>query len=192
MLKRSLAALFVATLFSGSLVVRAQPSGAVAAGSDNRTILLTADGKVDVTPKGVSAWRPGRTNQVLNVGDRLRSGKNSRATLRLSNLSVLRVFELTTLEIQPAEQASRASLNLESGAAYLFNRDRPGETQFRTPTASGAIRGTEFNLAVDDNGKTVLTLLDGEASCRTSWGQSTSAAASKASSRKTRRPGKPP
>jgi len=162
MLKRSLAALFVAILLSGSTVVRAQSAGAAAGGGDDRTILITADGKVDVTPKGVSAWRPGRTNQVLNVGDRLRTGKNSRATLRLSNLSVLRVFELTTLEIQPTEQTSRASLNLESGAAYLFNRDRPGETQFRTPTASGAIRGTEFNLAVDDNGKTVLTLLDGE------------------------------
>ena len=49
----------------------------------------------------------GRTNQTLKLGDRLRTGKSSRATFRLSNLSVLRVYELTTLEIQPPEQPGR-------------------------------------------------------------------------------------
>ncbi|MEO6036295.1 MAG: FecR domain-containing protein, partial [Verrucomicrobiota bacterium] len=141
---------------------RAQAVDLAAAKTDDRTILLTAAGKVDVARKGVSAWQSGQTNQVLNIGDRLRTGKNSRATVRLSNLSVLRVYELTTLEIQPGGQNNRAALNLESGAAYLFNRDKPQETQFRTPTASGAIRGTEFNIVVGEDGKTVLTLIDGE------------------------------
>src|SRR5205814_8834154 len=35
-------------------------------------------------------------------------------------------------------------------------------TDFETPLVSGAIRGTEFNLTVADNGRTVLTLIDGE------------------------------
>jgi hypothetical protein len=70
---------------------------------------------------------------------------------------------LTTLEIQPPEQPGRrAVLDLESGAAYFFNRDKPSETQFRTPSASGAIRGTEFNIAVAGNGRMELALLDGQ------------------------------
>ncbi|MGP8199694.1 MAG: FecR domain-containing protein [Limisphaerales bacterium] len=132
-------------------------------GGANDAVLLTVSGKVEVAPRGQAVWTAGRPNQPLKLGDRLRTGKNSRATLRLSTLSVLRVYELTTLEIQPPEQpGARSVLDLESGAAYFFNRDKPSETQFRTPSASGAIRGTEFNLAVAGNGRMELALLDGQ------------------------------
>ena len=129
----------------------------------NDSLLLTAAGAVQVAKAGTSNWNDGQTNQVLKIGDRLRTGRKSRATVRLSNLSILRVYELTTLEIQPPQQAGHNPvLDLKAGAAYFFNRDKPLETQFRTPSASGAIRGTEFNLAVNDDGRTEITLLDGQ------------------------------
>src|SRR5581483_162665 len=125
-------------------------------------LIVTLSGKVEVSFVGSSVWTPTHTNETLRVGDRIRTGKSSRATLRLSNQSVLRVYELTTLEIQAPGAGARTSLNLQSGAAYFFDRDKPLETQFRTPSASGAIRGTEFNLVVDANGRTELDTLDGE------------------------------
>jgi predicted Zn-dependent protease len=135
------------------------------------TMILTVEGKVEAARRGTQQWLEARTNQVLAAGDRLRTGLRSRATLRLSDLSVLRVNELTTLEIQPPPQpGAKAMLDLRSGATYLFNRERPTEIQFRTPLASGAIRGTEFNLAVAENGRTELTLLDGEVSLSTPRG----------------------
>jgi Tfp pilus assembly protein PilF len=144
---------------SSSVFVRGQ----VPQGGTTNAVLLTVSGKVEVAPRGQSVWTAGHANQILMLGDRLRTGKNSRATLQLSTLSVLRVYELTTLEIQPPEQPGRrAVLDLESGAAYFFNRDKPSETQFRTPSASGAIRGTEFNIAVAGNGRMELALLDGQ------------------------------
>jgi tetratricopeptide (TPR) repeat protein len=144
---------------SNSIFVRGQAAG----GGASDAVLLTVSGKVEVSPHGETVWTAGHANQVLKLGDRLRTGKNSRASLRLSSLSVLRVYELTTLEIQPPEQAGRRPvLDLESGAAYFFNRDKPSETQFRTPSASGAIRGTEFNIAVAKNGRMELALLDGQ------------------------------
>src|SRR5438046_1727253 len=105
-------------------------------------VLLTVDGTVDIAPTGVTAWSGGQSNQVLKIGDRIRTGKNSRATVRLSNLSVLRMYELTTLEIQPADKNARSMLDVKTGSVYFFNRDLPSQTQFRTPSASGAIRGT--------------------------------------------------
>ncbi|MGD1084593.1 MAG: TonB-dependent receptor, partial [Verrucomicrobiota bacterium] len=91
------------------------------------------------------------------------SGKASRASVRLSDKSVLRVYELTTLEIKPPQQADHNDvIDVKSGATYFFNRDKPQETQFQTPSASGAIRGTEFNLVVKEDGATELTLLDGQ------------------------------
>ena len=133
--------------------------------------LLTIEGKVEVARSGAGSWSPGQTNQVLQVGDRVRTGLRSRATVRLSNLTVLRVNELTTLQIQPPSTAGKPSaLNLESGAAYFFSRERPTEMEFRTPLASGAIRGTEFQLAVAGDGRTVVTLLDGAVVLTNSFG----------------------
>lgn len=152
---------------SGLLLVLAGLSGGNLVYGQNTaatdTIILTFSGKVEVSPRGSTTWNAAQAHQVLKEGDRVRTSKSSRATLRLSNLSLLRVYELTTMEIQPPEKAGhRPILNLESGAAYFFNRDKPSETQFRTPSASGAIRGTEFNLTVKPNGRMELALLDGQ------------------------------
>ena len=77
----------------------------------------------------------------------------SRATLRLKNLSVLRVGELMTYEIEPPRTATaKPTFNFKSGSAYFFSRDKPQEVQIRTPTVTGAIRGTEFNVNVSPDG----------------------------------------
>ncbi|MCU0857517.1 MAG: FecR domain-containing protein [Pontiellaceae bacterium] len=129
----------------------------------NDAVVLTIEGRVETVRTGTTDWLPAQTNEILEVGDRLRTGLRSRATVRLSDLTVLRVNELTTLKIQPPSQPEKQpALHLEKGGAYFFSRERPVEMEFRTPLASGAIRGTEFNLTVADDGQTVVTLLDGE------------------------------
>jgi Tfp pilus assembly protein PilF len=126
-------------------------------------VLLTVSGTIEVAPAGTTAFAPGQAGQLLHLGDQVRSGKASRASIRLSDKSVLRVYELTTLEIKPPQQADHNDvIDVKSGATYFFNRDKPQETQFQTPSASGAIRGTEFNLVVKEDGTTELTLLDGQ------------------------------
>lgn len=146
-------------------------------GAKTDTVLCTVlekEGKVEVARQGFPDWSPAQINQVLQVGDRLRSGLRSRATLRWSDLSVVRVDALTSMELQPPEKSGdKAQAELKSGAAYFFSREKPSEIQFRTPVASGAIRGTEFNLAVDAAGRTVLSLIDGEVSLSNAQGSET-------------------
>ncbi|HEY1716824.1 MAG TPA: FecR domain-containing protein [Verrucomicrobiae bacterium] len=160
--------IFGAWLLAGRVLAQT-PAAAPASGD---SVLLTVEGKVEAAVAGSTDWLPAHTNQTLRVGDRLRTGLRSRATVRLSNLTVLRVNELTTLQIQPpSAPGKQSSLDLEKGAAYFFSRERPTEMEFRTPLASGAIRGTEFNLAVADDGKTVVTLIDGEVALNDPQGQ---------------------
>src|SRR5947208_2471063 len=151
--------LFFAFLLGSNLCAQT-PS---AKGPDKvETVLLTIEGKVEVSAAGATTWSAARTNQFLQAGDRLRTALRSRATLRLSDKSVLRVNELTTLKIQPPPKESNAPvLDLSSGATYFFSREKPATVEFRTPLASGAIRGTEFDLAVAEDSRTVLSLLDG-------------------------------
>lgn len=139
------------------------PVLAQTASAGNASVLLTVEGRVEVARAGQAAWNAGQTNQTLLTGDRVRTGAKSRATIRLSNLSVLRVNELTTLEIRPPLRADGPTgLDLKSGSTYFFNREKSSDVQFRTPLASGAIRGTEFHLAVAAaDGTTLVTLLDG-------------------------------
>ncbi len=138
----------------------ARPAGGAPAPT---CLLLEKEGQVEVARKGTTAWTPAALNATLQAGDRLRTGPRSRATLRWAELSVVRVAELTTLEIQPPAKATdKPQLDLRSGATYFFSREKPTEVQFRTPVASGAIRGTEFNLEVGADGRTTLALLEGE------------------------------
>src|SRR5437879_8993725 len=61
-----------------------------------------------------------------------------------------------------AKPCHKPQPDLRSGATYGTSREKPTEIQFRAPVASGAIRGTEFNLEVAEDGRTILSLLDGE------------------------------
>src|SRR4051812_1329620 len=72
--------------------------------------LLTAEGTVQVFPVGASNWTAAQTNQALRVGDKLRTGVRSRATVRMSDLTVLRVNELTTMQIRPPAQPGKQSM----------------------------------------------------------------------------------
>lgn len=137
----------------------------------NAARVLAIAGKVDMSEAGATTWTPAQTNQVLVPGDRLRTGEKSRATIRLADLSILRLTESTTIEIgETSASGTKATLRVNVGSTYLHSRQRPQDILFRTPVVSGAIRGTEFSLAVAEDGRTVLTLLDGEVSLENSDG----------------------
>jgi Tfp pilus assembly protein PilF len=125
----------------------------------NPCILLVVEGIVEVARGGTTNWAPAKAHQVIQVGDLVRTGPRSRAAIRLSDLGVLRLDELTT--VAPAPSETDAVL-LKRGTQYFFNRGKPGSFRFKTALTSGSIRGTEFVLTVDDSGRTVLSMLDGE------------------------------
>ena len=154
----SLTPIFVlATMFALEQSASALPVATAQAG-----LVLTIEGTVEVSRAGTTQWASASTNLSLGFGDSLRTGPHSRSTVRLSDLSVLRVNENTVLEIRSQSEGQGSILDLKSGSCYFFNRSKPASLQFRTPLISGAIRGTEFNLAATENGPTRVTLFEGE------------------------------
>ena len=131
--------------------------------------LLTKENIVE-SARPDTAWFPANVGQQFLVGDRLRTGILSRATVRLTDLSVLRLNELTMLRILPPTESSKPGLDLKGGAIYFFSRDKPQDMHIRTPIATGALRGTEFNLSVAANGTTTLSMFDGEVELGNSLG----------------------
>ncbi|MFZ3376444.1 MAG: TonB-dependent receptor, partial [Chthoniobacterales bacterium] len=150
----------VVVLSAGSLLLRTVT--AQTADSPSAAVLLTVENIVDIAQRN-AAWAPATAGQTLNIRERLRTGEDSRATVRLTDLSVLRVDELTETEIlAPREGSAKPKLSLKQGSTYFFSREAAGEVQLETPAANGAIRGTEFVATVAANGKTTVTMLDGE------------------------------
>ena len=130
--------------------------------STQNSSLLGREGSVDFA-HATNDWVAASIGQDFLSGDRVRTGPNSRATIRLSDLTLLRVNELTTYEVEPGgSSATQPVLNLRQGSIYLYNRDRSQEFKVRTPSATTSIRGTEFNITVTADGHTTLTLIDGE------------------------------
>jgi len=148
---------------------RADPP--VSARSASASQLVDFAGTVEVTSAGTNDWHAASINQFLQAGDRLRTAANSRATLQLSDRSVLRVSQSTILEIQPPAAPARHRFGLRQGALFFLDRERPADVEFETPLATGAIRGTEFFLAVaETDASTRLALFDGAVELKTASG----------------------
>ena len=152
------------TVVSGIFVGFAllNPIGAQTPESAANASLLSKENVVDAASGGGS-WTSATVGQALAIHDRLRTGEDSRAAVRMTDLSVLRIDELTTIEITPPSTASdKPGLNVKEGTTYFFSREKSREMRVETPAANGAMRGTEFVVAVAANGSTTVTMLDGE------------------------------
>lgn len=123
--------------------------------------LIEAAGVVELQRENEPARRVAAGEPLL-AGDRLRTGPASRAAVQLTDRSIVRLDQVTALQILPPRSPSALRrFRLELGRLFFFHRERPADIEFETPLVTGAIRGTEFVLAVPDAGTTSLDLLDG-------------------------------
>jgi tetratricopeptide (TPR) repeat protein len=159
-------------LLTAGFWVQGQPAAAPAGKDAMEPVLLTVEGSVEVSRAGIPGWESGRPNENLHLGDRVRTGLRSRAVVRFSSLSVMRINELTTFVVQPPSAAGKPPrLEVRAGSTYFFSRERPADVEFSTPLSSGAIRGTEFLLRVDPtSGRDEVALLDGALSLSNAFG----------------------
>ena len=130
-------------------------------------MLIELEGVVEVQRRP-GVWDPGYTNQVLLPGDQLRTGDRSRPLILLSDLTTIRLAALS--HIQVPDPKERTGTGFFRGILYFFHRDKPGEFEFRTPTVSAVVRGTEFSLQVADDNTTTLMLFDGEVAMTNQFG----------------------
>ena len=118
----------------------------------------------DVAAKrGSAAWQKAEPTLPLAPGDKVKTGKKSRAAVRLTDRSVMRLDQTTVFEIGPPSGADGApSLDLKQGGVYFFSRERSPEMRITTPAANGALRGTMLIVRVTAARKTLLAVLEGE------------------------------
>src|SRR5882672_61825 len=139
----------------------------------NSVEVVAIQGTVEVARAGQTVWDLASTQspyRTLNPGDQIRTKDRSRATIRLSDLTMVELGPNAHFQLLPMRER-RPGFGIMRGLLYLFHRDKPGEFYFRTPTASPVIRGTEFNLEVAEDGSTTLHLFEGEVALTNELGQ---------------------
>src|SRR5947208_16164000 len=94
----------VPTAIIAGLAIWVAPGGAQSgsAGPERNEIRIEQfQGTVEISPEHATTWVPAKTNQVLRPFDRLRTGPNSRLTLRWSDQSRMSFDALAEIEILP-------------------------------------------------------------------------------------------
>ncbi|MFZ1986966.1 MAG: FecR domain-containing protein [Desulfatitalea sp.] len=121
--------------------------------------IVSLQGEVLVKRVGEIDWRPVILNDFFYPGDAVRVAADSRAALVLSNETVLRVDQWSTLVFKGIEAPKTFLMELLEGAAFFFSR-KARSLKVATPFVNGVVEGTEFYVRVDAN-RTTLMLYEG-------------------------------
>ncbi|VAX34490.1 FIG00860065: hypothetical protein [hydrothermal vent metagenome] len=121
---------------------------------------VSVQGIAEVRRAGEFAWSPIRLNDTFCPGDMLRLKENSRAAIVLSNETIIRLDQNTTIVFSGIEKRETSLLDLIKGAIHFLSRV-PGTLKVITPYVNASVEGTEFLVRVD-KGQTFLSVFEGK------------------------------
>lgn len=125
-----------------------------------------------ITTNTLNQLAPSKQFELL-PGDRVSVDDDSRLSIRWHDNKIEHFSANSIFEVAPAKAESKPGvLKIFTGILFFFHRDdEPVEVDFETPLVSAAIRGTEFVVAVAENGQTTVTVLDGIVVLTNGFGQ---------------------
>ena len=109
-------------------------------------------------------WRQALIEQLLTAGDALRTGAYGKMDVLFIDGTQIKVHTKTTLLIKEVRKPSEKTgtvLELKAGEIWSRAKSTPESLKITTPSATAAIRGTDWDIAVDEKGTSYLTVLQG-------------------------------
>ena len=121
--------------------------------------LISVEGTVEAKSHGENEWKRATLEQSFCVGDALRTRHHSRAGVRLTNDTLLRLDGDSALTFIQVAEKKRSILDLLMGAVHFISRT-PKSLEVKTPYVNASIEGTEFVVRIED-AATEVTVLEG-------------------------------
>jgi tetratricopeptide (TPR) repeat protein len=115
-------------------------------------------------------WRAAEIEQGLLAGDHLRTGPAGLLALRFIDQTLIRVHRNTELVIKRLG-GGETQLQLDQGQVWAREATGGSGISISTPSATAAIRGTDWRLSVEATGKTTLTVTAGQVELKNDFGQ---------------------
>ncbi len=128
-------------------------------------------GDVQVNKMGSSGWRVVNVEDILQMGDTIKTGSDSYCELQMVNRGLFRVegaSELNLAKLVNNNDKIDSRMKLAKGTVALKpNKLKEGENfEVETSTAVAAVRGTKFVVNVDNNGDTKVAVNEGKVSVK--------------------------
>lgn len=128
--------------------------------------LTEVNGLTEVMPSESKTWQPASTGHPIKVGDRIRTGPNTTATVTLFDGSITTLegqTEVTVAQMRSRRDGSGKVIVLHQWLGETLNRVEPlydDASHFRieTPSAVAVVRGTEFSVAVEERSTRVVVV----------------------------------
>ncbi len=131
--------------------------------------IVSVQGVIELRRANETIWRQVEMNTMLCSGDMIHARSYSNAALRLSNESMLRLDQRTTITFPQSEKDKATSLmDLLKGAIHIITRT-PKPFKVRTPFQNALVDGTEFFVGVDEDSTTII-VYEGQVTARNEHG----------------------
>ncbi|MDD2176388.1 TonB-dependent receptor [Acidovorax sp. D2M1] len=126
--------------------------------------IISLQGTGDQRAAAAADWGPARLAQALAQGDFVRTRQAAKMALLFADDTQLRLHQNTVLQVKgvatPAQPVTTLLLN--AGRAWTQTKRADGSRlNLETPAATAAIRGTDWDISVEDDGRTLITVLSG-------------------------------
>ena len=146
------------------LMLLAQAGVARAAPPEAAAEIVSLQGKGEYREAAEPRWRDAKLRQRLAEGHFVRTGDSSRMAVLLTDQTQVRLAANSMIQIkQVGDNRDRSTvLNQSAGRSWTQSKNVPNRLTVETPSALAAIRGTDWELVVDADGTSTLTVLSGE------------------------------
>jgi ferric-dicitrate binding protein FerR (iron transport regulator) len=128
---------------------------------------------VVVRPDGIEERVQGRTSLQLFEWDVVRTDPGSQALIDIQDGIQVALNENSVLRVltrwEKAKGITRI-FRLQQGEIWVKTGAGPKPLEVETPVATAAVRETEFNIRVLDDGQTILTVIQGVVEFGTAFG----------------------
>jgi len=125
--------------------------------------IVSAQGESRVLFVSGKDWIDALRQQILTGGDAVKTGRYGKMGILFAEGTQIKVNRNSTLRIKSSKGAGAKGtvLELEGGEVWSRARAVPGGLRIETPSATAAIRGTDWNIFVDESGASYLTVVRG-------------------------------
>ncbi len=130
---------------------------------------ISVQGSVEVRQEGGAIWSAVQPEQIFCPGQTIHVPAQARAALYLSNGTIMRLDQRTTVTLPPSADETSTWLNLVEGVAHFISRIKHS-FEVTTPFVNAAVEGTEFVVAVDQQ-HTDVTVFEGQVRTKNSYGE---------------------
>ncbi|MFV1984821.1 MAG: FecR domain-containing protein, partial [Thiohalomonadales bacterium] len=113
-------------------------------------------------------WSIVKINNSLCSNDMLRVNKNSRAAILLTNDTLIRLNQNTTITLANLENEQSHWIDLQQGIAHFIARIKQSFTVV-TPFVNAAVEGTEFVVQVNED-NSLVTVFEGKVVAKNNFG----------------------